>query len=452
MESFFRHFFFIITAVFLLGSTTTRVVVSQTITIRGNQYCEILWGGPLDENQQIPTNGGLTMTISWNGFNGKCQSNPGFYNLTAEDIYTIHGEKAELIKFNGVREFLIDESIGGPTTTTPMVFDRFGSNINDNGSGLLMLRIAEVMAEEEIDVGYYVPRRMNAKSNNNNNETLAWHAGKIVYELIAPNCSAIYTMHSFMIGRPDSSSYGIISGKEDLLYLVENDRMILPNNEWIYRARTLSEDLIITARNEMIQDNLENSYFRMDIPHDMSLCPKKTTTTTTNTNDETENFTIGEDEENDTSFDYSEDENANNDNDNEDHVSTGSSVASKISSSMKENKENDKEKHTTSKKKEGGMSTEKKKENGTKKVNSSKNKKEEDGTNGKSSNNKNNKEKKDKEKEKKITDKVKKEKKNDDDTSVDKEKKGKDKKNKNSSPSIERRLKNGHYHGIRGIH
>jgi len=452
MESFFRHFFFIITAVFLLGSTTTRVVVSQTITIRGNQYCEILWGGPLDENQQIPTNGGLTMTISWNGFNGKCQSNPGFYNLTAEDIYTIHGEKAELIKFNGVREFLIDESIGGPTTTTPMVFDRFGSNINDNGSGLLMLRIAEVMAEEEIDVGYYVPRRMNAKSNNNNNETLAWHAGKIVYELIAPNCSAIYTMHSFMIGRPDSSSYGIISGKEDLLYLVENDRMILPNNEWIYRARTLSEDLIITARNEMIQDNLENSYFRMDIPHDMSLCPKKTTTTTTNTNDETENFTIGEDEENDTSFDYSEDENANNDNDNEDHVSTGSSVASKISSNMKENKENDKEKHTTSKKKEGGMSTEKKKENGTKKVNSSKNKKEEDGTNGKSSNNKNNKEKKDKEKEKKITDKVKKEKKNDDDTSVDKEKKGKDKKNKNSSPSIERRLKNGHYHGIRGIH
>jgi len=452
MESFFRHFFFIITAVFLLGSTTTRVVVSQTITIRGNQYCEILWGGPLDENQQIPTNGGLTMTISWNGFNGKCQSNPGFYNLTAEDIYTIHGEKAELIKFNGVREFLIDESIGGPTTTTPMVFDRFGSNINDNGSGLLMLRIAEVMAEEEIDVGYYVPRRMNAKSNNNNNETLAWHAGKIVYELIAPNCSAIYTMHSFMIGRPDSSSYGIISGKEDLLYLVENDRMILPNNEWIYRARTLSEDLIITARNEMIQDNLENSYFRMDVPHDMSLCPKKTTTTTTNTNDETENFTIGEDEENDTSFDYSEDENANNDNDNEDHVSTGSSVASKISSNMKENKENDKEKHTTSKKKEGGMSTEKKKENGTKKVNSSKNKKEEDGTNGKSSNNKNNKEKKDKEKEKKITDKVKKEKKNDDDTSVDKEKKGKDKKNKNSSPSIERRLKNGHYHGIRGIH
>ena len=109
MKSIFKAFTVV---AFIFGTSFT------TGQLRGEQYCEILWGGPLDENFQLPADANLT--VNWNGLGGKCQTNPGFYNITAEDIYIVHGEKAEFVKFNGVREYLTDDSIRQRPTQIPI--------------------------------------------------------------------------------------------------------------------------------------------------------------------------------------------------------------------------------------------------------------------------------------------------------------------------------------------
>jgi hypothetical protein len=40
----------------------------------GGTYCEILWGASTN------------FTVSWNGTGGVCPENPGFFNVTAQDV------------------------------------------------------------------------------------------------------------------------------------------------------------------------------------------------------------------------------------------------------------------------------------------------------------------------------------------------------------------------------
>merc|ERR1712070_266164 len=88
----------------------------------------------------------------------------------------------------------------------------------------------------------------------------------------APNCSAIYTMQSFMIGRPGEWA---VQEEEELLTLVE-DRRIFPPEGWIYRSRVLEENLVITGVDgvtAVLSDDLRNSYSEHDFPIDTSICP-----------------------------------------------------------------------------------------------------------------------------------------------------------------------------------
>jgi len=223
--------------------------------MRGSQYCEILFGGPLEADGSIPDD--FQMTVGWNGLNRVCP-NDLFYNMTEEDVTAFHGEdKAAFVLFNGVRQFLIDELNRQDEEDRPQLpFD-----VYDNG--LFMVRVAQVVANP---AERWVPASVDRKV------TFTWYANQTVFELVAPNCSAIYTMQSFMIGRP--GEWGVPT-EEELFTLVEDGR-ISPPEGWIYRVRVLDEDLVIIGVNgvtEVLSDDIRNSYSRHDLPFDTTLCP-----------------------------------------------------------------------------------------------------------------------------------------------------------------------------------
>ena len=93
--------------------------------------------------------------------------------------------------------------------------------------------------------------------------TFTWKAGASVYELVAPNCTAIFTMQSFYIGHP--GDYGVQSEAE--LPTLASDGKINPPKGWVYRARTLQEDLIVEGVNgvtQVLSDEIGNSYSKLD--------------------------------------------------------------------------------------------------------------------------------------------------------------------------------------------
>ena len=50
----------------------------------GGTCCEILWGATTE------------FTVSWNGTGGECPENPGFFNVTAQDVKEVHGNHVTL--------------------------------------------------------------------------------------------------------------------------------------------------------------------------------------------------------------------------------------------------------------------------------------------------------------------------------------------------------------------
>jgi hypothetical protein len=56
----------------------------------GGTYCEILWGATTN------------FTVSWNGTGGVCPENPGFFNVTAQDVKKMNVQAINII-WNGMR-------------------------------------------------------------------------------------------------------------------------------------------------------------------------------------------------------------------------------------------------------------------------------------------------------------------------------------------------------------
>ena len=226
-------------------------------SLRGNTYCEILWGSI--------TSGFLT--VSWNGTGGVCPTNPGFYNVTEDDVRAIHGDDAQIIVWNGVRQWMLDEFQGQEDTSVSSVNDTFytyGDMFPDSG-GFVMRKQAT------LPIASSAPYEENEVARN---VTAVWKEGSTVYELVAPNCTRIYTMQSFMIGKPDD--WYVDGGEGSLPYLFENGNISLPDG-WAYRIGTLATDLVIKGVNgttSVLQDDLRNSYSGHDMPFDTSICPR----------------------------------------------------------------------------------------------------------------------------------------------------------------------------------
>ena len=155
-------------------------------SMRGGQYCEIIWAGPLD-----PTNisAPLLATVSWNGTMGTCPSNPGFYNVTESDVRAVHGRQADIIVWNGMRQWTLDlihsstdrssnRMSDDINTTTDDEFFEYGTDIFPDGSGLLMRKAATLSinpgAVRMGQGGGYVPNFVQR------NVTAVWKAGTTV--------------------------------------------------------------------------------------------------------------------------------------------------------------------------------------------------------------------------------------------------------------------------------
>ena len=241
------------------------VVLVQTTSIahaqgqRGATDCEIVWA--TSDDGQPPTQ----FNISWNGFGGACQTNPGFFNLTKQDIIDAHGPNTVISDFIGVRQHLVNSAPKDdqpPGRFEPIVY---GKDIFPDGSGLTMIHAAGGAVQP--DIGPFIP--VQAYQGG----VFSWPAGYPVYELISPNCADIFMMHTIHLGRP--GDWGAVQSEEELATVVEDGKLVLPEG-WTYRVRVLNETVTVLGINDvtiLMSDNIKNSYSRRNDPYDPSLCP-----------------------------------------------------------------------------------------------------------------------------------------------------------------------------------
>lgn len=195
--------------------------------------------------------------------------NPGFYNISVEDVRAVHGSAADLVVFNGVRQFLWDFSIpveGNPGFDPGSVqINMYGRDLFEGGRGMIFVNVATVSVGLS-QQGSFVPNMVNR------NIVAVWKAGQTVYELVAPQCEAIYIMQSIFLGRP--GSWGVRGGEAELASIVDVGSVILPDG-WSYRSRILDEDVVVRGVNGTVPvlfDNLRNAYSQLDQPFDQSSC------------------------------------------------------------------------------------------------------------------------------------------------------------------------------------
>jgi len=160
-------------------------VVAQPFTMRGGTYCEILWGAP------AITDGMLT--VSWNGTGGTCPENPGFFNVTTQDVKDVHGEEeATTVIWNGMWAWTLDmftpqgNDENATTTEAPTTYE-YGSMF-PIGSGLIMRKAATLQVSTSQG-----PCKATEVARF---QTALWRANTTVFELISPDCEHIYTMQS----------------------------------------------------------------------------------------------------------------------------------------------------------------------------------------------------------------------------------------------------------------
>lgn len=238
-------------------------IVGGDFVQKGDQYCELFWG-----NETL---------YAVMGNYSSCTKSPGFYDLEVEDIQAVHGEEAASeVAWNGIREWLVDGF--RPQKGYELVEDRtpysYG-NMFPDGSGFEMVQIAEIdfssftQPSDFVTVASFT-NQFYVDTYSERFLTAVYKTNETVYELVSKDCSSIYVMQSYYIGRP-----GEFSGLSDPSQLQNlGKRLNLPSG-WTYRTRVLENDLKIYGVNgttTVMQDDMRNSYSAMDQPFDKALC------------------------------------------------------------------------------------------------------------------------------------------------------------------------------------
>jgi hypothetical protein len=142
------------------------------------------------------------------------------------------------VKLNGPRHWVID-GIGQKVNTMEPVLREF--------NGLLMRRLAV------IDLGNTPSTSPYTDNHVHRGVVFFFDAGKPVYELIAPGGVA-YVMQAYCLAVDPATD------EESLLTLGER---LAPPPGWIYRVRTLEEELVVDTTHKVatvLQDEFEHSY------------------------------------------------------------------------------------------------------------------------------------------------------------------------------------------------
>ena len=160
--------------------------------------------------------------------------------LNADSIKAEHEARAAVL--NGPRYFLMDH-ISGATVAHEVV--SFGP--------LQMRRMATITLRPRQMLGG-VRRKPYTETSVNRSTTYAYHTGREVYELVAPD-GVTYIMQSYSLQVDPSLT-------EDALATL-GARLSLPAG-WSYRTRWLDreETYSVTGQARVLQDDLQNSYQR----------------------------------------------------------------------------------------------------------------------------------------------------------------------------------------------
>jgi hypothetical protein len=205
--------------------------VAPSASVRGNRYCELL----------IVYVSGVSVDAQVWGTQGLNECPAATW--TALDTGAIQAELgATVVRKNGPRYWLLD-AISAQLSNPPR--RTFG--------GLEMQRLATIaVAPGAIGEAPYRERTVNRNSR------FTWRAGAEVYELLGPD-GAAYVMQSYaQIQDPALEASALPS---------LGSRLALPEG-WTYRARTLTEDLVVDTPGQatVLQDELNNTYSKLTSP------------------------------------------------------------------------------------------------------------------------------------------------------------------------------------------
>ena len=235
------RFLSFIVAFALLTLVTTRAAITGNEAVRdhmrGARYGEIIvvTGGPFSFTGHVYNTLGLNdcPEASWKALNAK--------TLKKE-------RKAAAVVLNGPRYFMMDRvSLAHP------------GEVASFGAPPLSLQ-ARHLADVKISLSTILKGRAKPYTDNAVKRTTMYlyRKGRLVYELIAPD-GRLYVMQTYAL---------IVDPNLTEAQLPNLGRKLKLPAGWQYRVRRLDADLVLRASGTayVLQDDLENSYQRADLP------------------------------------------------------------------------------------------------------------------------------------------------------------------------------------------
>jgi hypothetical protein len=214
-------------AAFAPAAGASEKVVSAT-GMYGDRYCEYLFikGTPPD----------LTATV-WNTY--RLNTCPDKQWKASDRAALVKEEGALAVLLNGPRYWLIDSATLSGAGAVKSFF------------GLRMRMLTTVKVPTVNGVPAQTPY---SEVTVNRKNTFTWNAGRVVYELFAPN-GRVYAMQAYSQIVDPGEKRSQLAGLGAKLKLPEG---------WRYRPRRLKQDLVLTTGGKatVIQDELQNTYQR----------------------------------------------------------------------------------------------------------------------------------------------------------------------------------------------
>jgi len=183
-----------------------------------------------------------------------------FLTLTESDVKATLGNDITRIVFNGFRQSLFDENLYEAAGDDEVTLDPTTTTIVQFGS-LSFFKIGEIQVLGATSLYEASPVQRAVVP--------LWKQGSKVFELIAPNCSAVYTMQTVWVGGRNGEW-----GTRNITDLETTLDLDLPQG-WTYQSRVLTEDRIVPLINGtayVLTDSARNAYSKL-VDFDPSICP-----------------------------------------------------------------------------------------------------------------------------------------------------------------------------------
>lgn len=188
----------------------------------------------------------------------------GFHELTEDDVRAVLGDDIQRITWNGFRRVLFDANLYNG--------EGYDADAPPDDPRVVRFGRDEIPFFEmgEIEIAGPSGTARYEESTVERRVIPLWRGGKTVYQLIAPDCSALFVMQTMWIGGRD----GVWGTRNESG--LETLRLDLPEG-WVYRSRTLAEDLVVPLTENgtavVLTDSASNAYSKVDGFDPAVVCP-----------------------------------------------------------------------------------------------------------------------------------------------------------------------------------